>query len=772
MNQFFKKLKIGCLNDHFDILGGGTVHSFKFIEYLKKFYNIDVYVSGTPKTKEWMQRFLHLDTEGINIYPYTKGCGNKYDYMFLNISHWRAEETKALKKYMLVFFPQFYFPLYDYEFLANSKYTKDNIIKRWKQTPERIHVVYPPIMTSQFIPSDNKEKNIIHVSRITPPVPEADKGHRQMIQAFKEMVDAGLKDWTFHIIGQVQDQIYFGELYRIAHGYPIKFHVDIPFEKLKELYSKSMIYWHMTGISMPDQVGAQEHFGMTTVEAMASGCVPVVLNTGGQPEIVVNGDSGFLVKDCEELKEKTFQLIRNKQLYETLQIAAIHRAKIKFDEEVSEKKLLSVITHTDKVSIIMLCWNNSQYTKDCVNRLYEVTPPGFELILVDNNSKDDTWSVIQSLQKKYPNIKAIHNNNNLGFALGNNNAQKIAKGDYICYLNNDTLPQWGWLERMVDVLEKNPKVGIVGARLYFNQDDKGIWKIQHAGVTFRNGEIEHIGRFQTDKEVRGMGCEEIESVTGACMLVRKELAGFDAKYVRGYYEDIDLCLTVRQKGYKVVLNHEAKLIHYEGKSQDIAKKKDNKRFCEITEKNKKLFEEKWHITKIKNLPKISMTPDLSGITHEEKIEIGGGERPLHNDYAQVDLRKLPHVKYINDARLLSFPSNTLTDICSSYMICCLKKEEAEAALKEWHRCLKPGGKLELYIPDLSKITKELIATRNEDLLKEIYGEQKHELDFYQWGYTFETMDALLSKVNFVRIMKTSPSSMHPNSLGIIAYKPL
>jgi len=233
MNQFFKKLKIGCLNDHFDILGGGTVHSFKFIEYLKKFYNIDVYVSGTPKTKEWMQRFLHLDTEGINIYPYTKGCGNKYDYMFLNISHWRAEETKALKKYMLVFFPQFYFPLYDYEFLANSKYTKDNIIKRWKQTPERIHVVYPPIMTSQFIPSDNKEKNIIHVSRITPPVPEADKGHRQMIQAFKEMVDAGLKDWTFHIIGQVQDQIYFGELYRIAHGYPIKFHVDIPFEKLK-----------------------------------------------------------------------------------------------------------------------------------------------------------------------------------------------------------------------------------------------------------------------------------------------------------------------------------------------------------------------------------------------------------------------------------------------------------------------------------------------------------------------------------------------------------
>ena len=106
------------------------------------------------------------------------------------------------------------------------------------------------------------------------------------------------------------------------------------------------------------------------------------------------------------------------------------------------------------------------------------------------------------------------------------------------------------------------------------------------------------------------------------------------------------------------------------------------------------------------------------------------------------------------------------------MICCLNKDEAESALREWHRCLKPGGRLELYIPDFSKVAKELIATRNEDLLKEIYGEQKHELDYYQWGYTFESMDRLLSKVNFVRVLKTDSPPMHPNAIGILAYKPL
>jgi hypothetical protein len=376
---------------------------------------------------------------------------------------------------MLVFFPQFFFPLYDYEFLANSKYTKKNIIQRWKQDAEKVHVVYPPIMTSQFEPKTKVNGNIVHVSRITPPVPEADKGHRQMINTFKEMVDEGLKGWTFHLVGQIQDQTYFEELYRMSQGYPILFHPGISFKELKDLYGESDIYWHMTGISLPDQPGAQEHFGMTTVEAMASGCVPVVLNTGGQPEIVIDGETGFLVDSLKELKARTLQLIKNQKLRKEMIIASIKRSK-DFDEEVTRKTFYSVITKTNKVSIIMLCWNNSQFTKDCVNRLFEVTPEGFELILLDNASKDDTWKVLQDLKKKYPSIKIIRSETNLGFAKGNNLALKSAERDYICYLNNDIIPQWGWLERMIDVLEMNSKVGIVGARLYFNQDN-GVWKV-------------------------------------------------------------------------------------------------------------------------------------------------------------------------------------------------------------------------------------------------------------------------------------------------------
>lgn len=774
MNDFFKKTKVGIINDHFNLLGGGTVHSFKFIEFLKKYYDCDVYVPGQAKSKDWMRNYLGLDTEGIKIYPATKNAGERYDYMFFNISHWRAEKTSAFKKFMLVFFPQFFYPLYDYEFLANSKYTKKQIIKRWKQKKEKVHVVYPPIMTSEFKPAPQKINEIVHVSRLAKPRPEADKGHRQMIQAFKQMVDAGLKDWSFQIVGQVGEMDYLTELRNMAAGYSIKINESIPFVALKKLYSEAKIYWHLTGISMPNEPGAQEHFGMTTVEAMSSGCVPISLNSGGQREIINNGLDGFLVKDIQELKSKTLELISNKRRLKQMSESAIDKAKC-FDEKVAAKKFYSIVTKTDKASIIILCWNNSQLTKECVDRLYEVTPPGFELILVDNASEDDTKQVFKALEEKYSaqghDIKCILSKKNLGFAGGNNLGLKHATRPYVCYLNNDTLPQWNWLERMIDVLESKKDAGIVGARLYYpRKDENEEYVVQHAGVEFdKHNNPRHIGIRQRDSLVREAGIQEVEAVTAACLMTRRELAKFDERYIRGYYEDTDLCLRVRESGWAVYINHNARLIHYEGKTLDIRKKRDKSEFDKITQKNKELFHKLWD-EKMKKMAPISKTIDTTGTSASTNIEIGGGEKPLYPNYAQIDLRKLPNTKYQNDARVLPFPSNSVSNIVSCYMLQCLPQAEALIALKEWHRCLRPGGKLELHVPDLNKITRMYISTKSEEFIQEIYGEQKHELDYYQCGWGFETLERLLSQANFVRVKLIKTPAHRPHALSVIAYK--
>jgi len=773
MDKFFPKIRIGCLNDHFDILGGGTVHSFKFLEYLKEYYDIDVFLPKAPKTEEWMKTLLNLDTKGLTFKTYAKGVGEKYNYMFLNISHWRAEETIALKKYMLVFFPQFFFPIFDYEFLANSKYTKKNIVKRWKRTAEKIHVIYPPIMTSQFTPGE-KKNYIMHVSRITPPVPEADKGHRQMIQAFKDMVEGGLKGWTFYMVGQVQDRTYLQELTRMAAGYPIKILEGIPFSNLTKLYSESKIYWHMTGVTLPKEPGAQEHFGMTTVEAMSSGAVPVALNTGGQSEIIIDKVSGFLVKGVDELKDKTLSLIKNEKLLEKMSKQAIERSK-HFDEEVSKKNLFSVVSKTDKVSIITLCYNNSKFTKECIERLYEVTPPGFELILVDNASEDNTKGVLKNLKKTYSgkghDIKCIFNKKNHGFAKGNNIGLAKATRPYICYLNNDTLPQWGWLERMVDVLETKKDAGVVGAKLYFPKTKGGEWKVQHAGVELtREGKPNHIGRYQLDKQVRKVGIEEVIAVTGACMLVRKGLAEFNEKFVRGYFEDIDLCFRANLAKYKTYINHEAKLIHYEGKTQDIAKRRDRELFDRISEKNKELFHKLWD-KKMSKLSKVSGVVDVVGVEGVNNVEIGGGNNPLYPGYTQVDLLDIPRIKYKNDARLLPFATSSLSNICACYVLQCLTQPEAEVAIKEWFRCLKPGGKLEIHVPNIDKAFRSFIADHDSDVLKEIYGEQDTELNHYNWGWDFTTLEQLLSRANFVRLGYINPPEHRPDSLSVKVFKP-
>jgi hypothetical protein len=291
-------------------------------------------------------------------------------------------------------------------------------------------------------------------------------------------------------------------------------------------------------------------------------------------------------------------------------------------------------------------------------------------------------------------------------------------------------------------------------------------------MKYTGNDFVHIGRYQEDKDVPARGVQEVECTTGACMLLKKELAGFNENFPRGYYEDTDLCLRTREKGYTIVINHEARLIHLEGTTLNVLKKKDKREFDATTESHQKLFRNMWPAERIKSLPKISEVPDLTGTPHDEKVEVGGGSNPTHPEYAQVDLKKLGHIKYNNDARVLPFPTNSLAEISSTYTLNCLSKSEAETALKEWLRCLKPGGKVELFLPDMAKISRNVISDDSNDaVIADIYGSFDSELDMFKWGYTRKTIDMLLSKVGFVRVTYKSGAPAHQNSFGVEAYKP-
>jgi len=211
---------------------------------------------------------------------------------------------------------------------CNSKFTKKFIDNKLNVRSE---ILYPPV--DLHVQNLKKENVILHVGRFD--VNEQGVNYKKqdvMIEMFKKMVDAGLKDWKFKLVLGVmeKDKDKLTRLEKLAEDYPVEFIVNISNKELWEHYSKAKIYWHATGLGedlerYPEKA---EHFGITTVEAMGSGCVPVVFNAGGQREIIENDLNGYLCDTKEDFISKTMALIKDEKLLKKVASESIKRSGV------------------------------------------------------------------------------------------------------------------------------------------------------------------------------------------------------------------------------------------------------------------------------------------------------------------------------------------------------------------------------------------------------------------------------------------------------------
>ncbi|UCH81556.1 MAG: glycosyltransferase [Nitrospiraceae bacterium] len=241
---------------------------------------------------------------------------------------------------------------------------------------------------------------------------------------------------------------------------------------------------------------------------------------------------------------------------------ADHSELLPDSAEHTNKNHEEVVTY-ELVSIIIPVHNKIEFTIKCIENLARNTAyEPYEVIIIDNASSDGTREFLGSLEG---DVKIISNATNLGFAISNNQGAKKAKGEYLLFLNNDTIPQPGWLESMVKVMKIQQDVAVVGSKLIYPDNT-----IQHAGVVFDISDsalhIAHLykGFDRGRKEVNHI--REMNAVTAACMLVKKNffitVGMFDEGFLNGY-EDIDFCLRVREMGYKIIYTPESELYHYE-----------------------------------------------------------------------------------------------------------------------------------------------------------------------------------------------------------------
>jgi len=262
-------------------------------------------------------------------------------------------------------------------------------------------------------------------------------------------------------------------------------------------------------------------------------------------------------------------------------------SKINCYLSIDHKKIRFINEKEPTVSIIIPVFNKIEYTLRCLYSIYiNNTTESYEVIVVNDASSDDT----EILTSNIHGLIYIKNSSNMGFLQSCNIGAKSSRGEYLCFLNNDTCVQPGWLDELVDTFRREKQVGLVGSKLVYPngllQEAGGI--IWNDGTGYNYG----IGDDANKPEYNYM--REVDYCSGASIMVNKDIfeniGGFDKDYIPAYYEDVDLAFKISELGYKVLYQPLSKLMHHEGVSSGSNLRKGIKQYQEI---NHKIFVKKW-----------------------------------------------------------------------------------------------------------------------------------------------------------------------------------
>jgi glycosyltransferase involved in cell wall biosynthesis len=380
----------------FDHVGGGQLHQLLLALALTRRYQVELIHHVPDLDLERLRHDYRVQPDGVGLryvdtfpsrWPYTKDASDRrprfaahrsltrgYD-LFVNVTMGPPLRCYAPRGVLLVLFPaEFRETLWPWNepdgltgplkravrnswlaarwravfrgyqlCIANSEFTARWVRKRWDLEAKVLH----PLVPAGFGPI-TKERLILSVGRFS--TRGTRKRQLEMVRSFAGSVER-FPGWRFLCIGGLArdpaDQAYFREVSEAARGFPIQVLANPSGTEVRRAYERAAIFWHAAGLGEDEEVYPEraEHFGMSTVEAMAARCVPVVIRKGGQPEIVQHGSNGFLWDAPEQLVQLTAQLAASPELLERISRAAAQRAQSFTDPDLFANRLLSLMSH-------------------------------------------------------------------------------------------------------------------------------------------------------------------------------------------------------------------------------------------------------------------------------------------------------------------------------------------------------------------------------------------------------------------------------------------
>jgi glycosyltransferase involved in cell wall biosynthesis len=333
------RLNIGIYNLHMQAMGGGEKLTLTLAEHLSFKHNVWLFCSEQLDVPAF-ERFFEVDLSRVTVAP-LKGIGplsravgrvrgslaastslhhfqqlKKFNLdVFINNSYASGLRCPAkLGIFMCMFpYPTEMNSIDTYsQIVAISDYAADWVEKMWGR---RAEVIYPAC--DDMGPASVKAKMILHVGRFIAEIDEDVRQHKAqplMLGTFKSLTALHDDGWELHFAGSIGPDKHSADFARTveqsANGFPVIFHFNAAREEIRDLYRRAAIYWHATGYGFdPDKYPSKhEHFGISTVEAMSAGAVPVVYASGGQKEIVTHGVDGLLFSDLSGLANQTLEL--------------------------------------------------------------------------------------------------------------------------------------------------------------------------------------------------------------------------------------------------------------------------------------------------------------------------------------------------------------------------------------------------------------------------------------------------------------------------------